>query len=450
MLGLVNQLLDLSRLEAGALPVVNVRGDLVAVVGQTVDSFRSMASTKGIKLTCSADGLAAAYWFDADKVERILYNLLANAFKFTDTGWVRVQLTPADGGICLSVADSGRGMTVQALSHIFDRFFQADSSASVSPGTGIGLSLVRELVALQGGSIRVQSEPGQGTCFTIDLPYPVGVPTADQTAVGLDNDREEMPDERPLILLVEDNDDLARFIADSLPTTCQILRATNGQEGLALAQARQPDLVLSDVLMPVMDGYTLCRELKNNPQTNHLPVILLTAKATQENRIEGLELGADDYLTKPFQVAELQLRVRNQLDTRRRFRDRVRAELNQPATGPTPYMAPQPVDSVLQQLYRVLEEHLEDSSFGPEQLVLQLGMSRMSLYRKLKVLTGLTPAEVIRLYRLKRATELLQGGLGVAETAYKVGFETASHFGKVFRDQYQMTPGQFARQQGTA
>ena len=458
LLGLVNQLLDLSRLEAGALPVVNVRGDLVAVVAQTVDSFRSLASTKGIELTCSADGLAAAYWFDADKVARILYNLLANAFKFTDIGWVRVQLTPADRGIALSVADSGRGMTALALSHIFDRFFQAGSSESVSPGTGIGLSLVRELVTLQGGSIRVQSEPGQGSCFTIDLPYQAVVPdtdtglsqSAESSVVGLDNDREELPDERPLILLVEDNDDLARFIADSLPTTCQILRAANGREGLALAQARQPDLVLSDVLMPVMDGYTLCRELKAHPHTHHLPVILLTAKATQENRLEGLELGADDYLTKPFQVAELQLRVRNQLDTRRRFRDRVRAELNQPATGPAPYTDPQPVDSMLQQLYEVLEEHLEDSSFGPEQLVLQLGMSRMSLYRKLKVLTGLTPAEVIRLYRLKRATELLQGGLGVAETAYKVGFETASHFGKVFRDQYQMTPSQFARQHGAA
>ncbi len=458
LLGLVNQLLDLSRLEAGALPVVNVRGDLVSVVAQTVDSFRSMAKAKGVDLTYSADGLAAAYWFDADKVARILSNLLANAFKFTDAGWVRVQLTPAEGGIILRVADTGRGIAAQALPHIFDRFFQAGSAESVSPGTGIGLSLVRELVTLQGGSIGVQSEPGQGTYFTVELPYQAVMPAsenslsqaAESSVVRLDDDGEEVPDERPLILLVEDNDDLARFIADSLPTTCQILRATNGRQGLDLALDRQPDLVLSDVLMPVMDGYTLCRELKAHPQTQHLPVILLTAKATQENRLEGLELGADDYLTKPFQVAELQLRVRNQLDTRRRFRDQVRAELSQPATGTTTQSAPEMVDVVLQQLYRVLEEHLDDSSFGPEQLVLRLGMSRMSLYRKLKVLTGLTPAEVIRLYRLKRATEFLQGGLGVADTAYKVGFETASHFGKVFRDQYQMTPGQFARQHGAA
>ncbi|MCK8495380.1 ATP-binding protein [Spirosoma sp. RP8] len=452
LLGLVNQLLDLSKLEAGALPVVAVRSDLGPFVEQIAQQFKALADEKAIRLTVQMTGLATTYWFDADKLERILYNLLGNAIKFTDRGEVTVQLKGAEQGIELTVFDTGSGIPAHKLPHIFDRFYQADQTSTRShSGTGIGLALVSELVSLQNGSIQVDSEVGQGTSFTIRLPYR-SADRPDETmpkspTIGEYTDVEPPTSaNQPLLLLVEDNADLTQFIRQSLSSDYRIFHCANGQAGLELALTEQPDLVLSDVLMPIMDGYALCRALKTNVQTSHIPVILLTAKSTREDRLEGLTLGADDYLTKPFHVAELQLRVRNQLDTQRRLRVRVQTELSQPTTGPISDQPAIEIDPFLTRLYKILDTHLEDSAFSIEQLSVQVGMSRMSLYRKIKALTGLSPADVIRLYRLKRATELLQQGLGVAETAWRVGFETASHFGKVFREQYQMTPRQFAQQ----
>ena len=471
LLGLVNQLLDLSRLDAGALPVTTVRGDLRAVGAQTVDSFREAAGAKEITLHYVADGLADAYWFDADKLERIGYNLIANALNFTDAGGqIRVLLSPAEAGIQLTVADTGRGIAPDKLPRIFDRFYQVDSppvspNSSHQTGSGIGLSLVHELVKLQQGRISVSSEVGGGSTFTVELPYRPAEPVADSRLVvalvhppGLARNgvHPAEPDERPLVLVVEDNDELARFIQGILPDSYCVQRAFNGQDGLERAQAELPDLIISDVLMPVqtgpqLDGYSLCQQLKTDGRTSHIPVILLTAKVTLDDRLEGLTRGADAYMTKPFVVAELQLRVRNLLETTRNIRDWVRADLNRPAT-PSPAPADGQhgsLDPFLSTLYTLLEQHLDQPAFGVDDLPRLVGMSRMSLFRKIKAVTGLSPADVIRLYRLKRATELLQSGLSVTETAERVGFQTASHFGKVFRAQYQLSPGQYARQVAT-
>ncbi|MBO0949821.1 hybrid sensor histidine kinase/response regulator transcription factor [Fibrella forsythiae] len=468
LLGLVNQLLDLSRLDAGALPVVNVRGDLGAVVAQTVDSFRDAATAKAISLDYSTGGLADAYWFDTDKMERVLYNLIANALHFTDAGGeVRVQLKPIETGVRLTITDTGRGISARQLPHIFDRFYQGESTGLAAEvvrtahngsgsktGSGIGLSLVKELVRLQQGHIAVTSEEGKGSTFTIELPYRPAEPGAEErsTAGYVPNGQktaltETDDDDKPLILVVEDNDELAGFILDSLPTQYRTQRAVDGQAGLEQALAELPDLIISDVLMPVMDGYALCQHLKTDVRTSHIPVMLLTAKVTLNDRIEGLTRGADEYLTKPFVVAELQLRVRNLLATTRNLRDWVRADLSRP-THPSPSPANQPptTDPFLRTFYALLDDHLDQPAFGVDDLPPLVGMSRMSLFRKLKALTGLSPADVIRLYRLKRAAELLQSGLSVTETAERVGFQTASHFGKLFRQQYQVSPGQYARQ----
>lgn len=465
VLGLVNQLLDLSKLEAGALPVSEGRGDLAQFVEETVHSFQEMASAQGIDLRVEIIQLAGTYWFDPDKLERILTNLVGNALKFTTCGdQVIVRADGLTNGVRLSVIDTGIGMAADQLPHIFDRFYQVPPT-SLTPsapavGTGIGLALVNELVSLQGGHISVASTLGQGTTFAVELPYREGsAPLPDNVTNDYSNDQHtavqtsgreavEGPfaaEDYSLVLVVEDNEELARFILDSLPAECQGIRAANGQLGWEQALAELPDLIISDVMMPVMDGYALCRRLKSDVRTSHIPVLLLTAKVAHDNRLEGLSVGANDYLTKPFHLAELQARVSNQLATQRQLRAWVQASLNQPAAPTLPVEARPEPDPFLVRLYTLLEEHLDEPAYGIDELLSPLGVSRTGLYRKLKALTGLAPADVVRLYRLRRGSELLQAGLSVSETADRVGFQSVSHFSRLFRQQYQLTPSQFAR-----
>jgi DNA-binding response OmpR family regulator len=294
-----------------------------------------------------------------------------------------------------------------------------------------------------------------GTTFVVDLPYrragDNGQPAGIAAMAGV-MERAHQPEsapaiaaDEPIVLLVEDNDELAAFIAQSLPMTYKIHRAANGAEGFERALELMPDLVLSDVLMPVMDGYSLCRKLKTDQQTSHIPVILLTAKGEQESRTIGLTQGADDYITKPFHLPELQLRIRNQLYGRRRLREWVYhsfTRLENAVTSPDVTLS----DAFLATLYGILDEHLDDSDFGVDELAAQIGMSRASLYRKIKAVTDLPVNELIRNYRLKRATHYLRRGQSVAETAYLVGFESPSYFTKCFRDLYQLTPSEFAEE----
>ncbi|MDQ4141134.1 MAG: ATP-binding protein, partial [Bacteroidota bacterium] len=441
-----------------------------------VDSFCPMAEEKGITLQYVTQVEEAEYLFDADKWSKIVNNLLSNAIKFTPTGGrVAVNLkqleTPGQNAasqqllkqVQLIVEDTGIGIPADKQEHIFDRFYQVDNSQTRSfEGTGIGLSLVKELVDLLQGQIILTSQPGTGTTFIVVLPIlkaalddstPLAqVPELVASLPAMENFTDNLQEnqnrlnpnpEAPLILVVEDNKDLREFMVNELAGTYRVLTATNGEEGWQLTKQELPEVVISDIMMPVMDGYTLTEHIKTNVATNHIAIILLTAKAAQESKVTGLGLGADDYLTKPFHLPELKLRLRNLLDHQQKLRQYYQQQLSSPEVV-SPMESVQ--DKFLQMLYQVLEDQLDNSKFDVDELADATAMSRRTLHRKITALTGLTPLEVIRNYRLKRASQFLLAGHAVSETAYLVGFESPSNFGHWFKEKYQVTPSEYLHQ----
>ncbi len=467
LLRLINQLLDLSKLEANHMDVSLMRGDVNFFVHQLTESFRPMADQKSIRLTYTTEGFSQdEHLFDADKWEKTLTNLLSNALKFTDSGGqVSVALTTdlsvaSDGRfpVTVRITDSGIGIAPKNLPHIFDRFYQVDSSRTrVYEGTGIGLSLVKELVDLMGGTIRVDSQPDTGSTFLLTLPiYPVAFQTEapqvhslskapalpDKPPVSaMEGHQPTQDDEVPLLLIVEDNAELNAFLADSLTPAYRVLQATNGEEGWQLVQTELPNIVISDVMMPKMDGHELTHRIKNHPDTSHIAVVILSARAAHSSRIEGLREGADDYIVKPFHLDELLLRLRNLTSYQQKLRDQYRRQFTEPDT-------PSPVNGVddvfLQRTYDLLEKHLKDPLLTVDWLADELAMSRKTLYRKVHSVVQLNPHELIRQYRLRRATDLLRTGYTSSQTAVLTGFKNHSYFTTVFKEFYHKTPTEFA------
>ncbi|NIJ53367.1 hybrid sensor histidine kinase/response regulator transcription factor [Dyadobacter arcticus] len=444
LLELINQLLDLSKLEAGALPVMEIRGELAPFVKQTFDLFEQPAQDKGIELFFENVNITGDYLFDADKIERIIHNIVYNALKFTKRdGRIALTIEQQETSVLMKISDTGIGIESQKLPSIFDRFYQADEPGTrQQQGTGIGLALVKEIIDLLKGNISVESELGKGTSFSIYLPLTrVAATTAEPVAVREEELVVEKSENQEIrILIVEDNPELSSYISTSLPTSHKISFAYDGQEGLEKALEELPDLIISDVMMPKMDGLTLCGRLKDDIRTGHIPVILLTARTTFEDRIAGLEQGADEYLAKPFKVVELQLRVRNLLESKRRQREWVHSDISSLKESIVPKPSPDPF---LRELYELMDLHLDDSTFGVEQLSERMRISRIHLYRKIKSLTGFTATEFLRNYRLKQAVGFLKSGYPVSEAGYMVGFETPSYFTKCFRDLFQVTPTEF-------
>ncbi len=461
LLQLINQLLDLSKLEGGGMTVSLARGNVGDFIGQLVASFQPAAQQKNLTLALTRETGSDDVIFDADKWTKIATNLIANALKFTpDGGHITVGVAESSPNtVCLTVADTGIGIRAEKLPHIFDRFYQVDDTRTRAyDGTGIGLALVNELIDLLGGTITVMSQPGNGTTFTVLLPVQLASADDESTSVFVPKPAPGSPillDEVaeptlnqpgdaawPLLLVVEDNSELQAFIAGELATSYRILTAANGEEGWELAQTELPDLVLSDVMMPIMDGYELTQHLKSSTITNHIGVILLSAKAAHESRMAGLTQGADDYLTKPFHVDELRQRLHNLLARQQTLRDYYFAQFGQPDS---PFQPETVEDPFLRQVHSIIEAYLDDSAFGVDELARQVGISRRTLNRKLTAVANQSANDIIRQYRLKRAAQFLLEGRNVSEAAFLVGYESPAHFSLIFKEFFQKTPSEYTQ-----
>lgn len=454
LLDFINQLLDLSKLDAGMLKPDIRSGDLSIFFRQHEDSFRLLAERKQIRLDVSVDLPAAEWLFDTDKLGKILTNLMGNAMKFTPAGG-EVQLmagisqsaaAPALLQIC--IADSGIGIPAGQIPHIFDRFYQVDDNRTrAAGGSGIGLSLVSELVHVLDGAITVDSQADAGTCFRIAIPVeplpvrsfvPALAAVAGQQTVAAEaGSPDNNPPDRGVLLLVEDHDDLRQYLCELFAGSYDVVPAVNGLDGLSKAQTLIPDLVITDWMMPDMDGISLCQQLKADARTSHIPLLMLTAKTATENRLISLNSGADDHLTKPFNEQELKLKVRNWLDRQQRLREHYQRMLEQPSETPP---LPEQGSDFMERLFALIDANLADAAFGVEELAHSLGLNRRTLHRRLISQTGLPPTEVIRNHRLRRSIPYLKLGQPIADVAFLVGFENPSYFTKCFRETFGHTP----------
>jgi len=463
---LITQLLDFRKLQSGNLRLNLTEADIVSFTRNIVNSFSSLAHEKDIKLTFTSLKKRLFVAFDADKIEKILNNLLSNAFKYTESkGAISVNLSlifdsdedsfsDADEEkqfIEISIKDTGKGIQDKNLDKIFVRFFQS-GEGDKSSGVGIGLSLVKELVKLHKGQIFVTSKPGKGTKFTIRIPSDIvqevsvpdeNVDPAQSIAAQLPAGNEVLTDDdaSPLMLIVEDNMDVRQFIRSHFNSYYKIIEANNGAEGLTRATEAVPDIIISDIIMPNMDGYELCKRLKNDERTSHIPILLLTAMHSKEHELKGLATGANDYITKPFDVSVLQAKVENLLSIRDSMKERFASTM---VLEPTNIVITSPDERFLKKAIDVVEANMSDSEMDIEGFAQKVGVSRMQLYRKLHALTDMTVKEFIRHIRLKRATQLLvQQKLNISEIAYEVGFKDLSHFRKCFKREYGMSAKEY-------
>ncbi|WP_442587648.1 hybrid sensor histidine kinase/response regulator transcription factor [Pedobacter sp. AW31-3R] len=458
LLGLTNQLLDFRKIESGFLHARPVREDFVLFIQHIVAAFQIRAEECSIKLEFHTKVPSLLFGFDPDIMGKALYNLLSNAFKFTaNGGHITVSLEIQDTDpyrVVLSVTDDGEGIAPEYLERIFEPFYQAPSKRPNALGSGIGLSLTRELIHLLQGKIDVSSIPGQETCFAIslidlsgDIPLVPLQAAKDKTLVPVKTANAELPTtentDRLSLLIVEDNPDIRQYLKISLCETYTILEAENGQEGFQLATAEIPDLIISDVMMPGVSGLELCQKLKGDERTSHIPIILLTARQSDEYRAEGYELGADDYIVKPFNTNTLRPRIANLINGRKKLRQLFNHSDEQVRT-----LAEHPLDQAfIAKATGLITGHLLDSSLGVEWLAENLNLSRTQLYRKIKALTDQSVHEFITAIRLHHAAGLLRaGGQQISEIAYLVGYADATSFARNFQKQFGVTPKKFSQQ----
>jgi len=482
LLNLINQLLDLSKFDSGKMKLQAYRQNIIPFLRTIIASFDTIAAKNQLDLTLHSEEENITLYFEPEKLEEVFFNLLSNAVKFTPQGGkitVAVTRNPGKednfpfGSLEISVADTGPGIARDQLAHIFDRFYQSDSTDEHrQKGSGIGLSIVKELVELHHGTIAVRSGEGKGTEFIIRLPMgdahlkpeemvepakkpyqhksPGEIPAFNRgeeadTAAGEENFDPLKPG-KDIILVVEDSADVRDYIRGSLEPLYTVVEAKDGREGVKKALEIIPDLIISDIMMPEKDGYELCRRLKNDIKTSHVPVILLTAKASEENIIQGLETKADDYITKPFSTKILCARIKNLIDLRRQLQQKLSREM---ALQPAEISVSSMDQNFIKELQETIETNLSDTLFGVEQLGKKLYMSRASLYRKIFALSGESPREFIKTYRLKRGAQLLKANFGnVTEVAFEVGFSSTAYFTKCFKDKFHQLPHTFQAAEG--
>ena len=466
---LINQLLDFRKMESGNLKLVLKRGDIVSYISGIVGSFGKLAEEKEIELKFNSLKKEIVTNFDEDKVAKIMNNLLSNAFKFTSKGGkITVNMSlifdteDQEGGnesaekrmVEITVKDTGIGISESNLEKIFNRFFQVDQFSSQT-GTGIGLALTKELVKLHNGKIFVSSKQGKSSKFTVQLPYDdpktVGAaPEHDIAETEGEEAQNNLVDDRAselaiagqkIMLLVDDNADVRYFIKSHFSSGYHILEAKDGQEGLDMALKTIPNIIISDILMPDVDGFEFCRRIRKDERTSHIPILLLTALGSREHEIEGLSLGADDYITKPFDLVILQTKVENILSVRQSLKQKYSGEM---FLQPRNIILSSPDERFLQKAINVVENNISDPDLDIDRFATEIGVSRMQLYRKLHAMTEMTVKEFVRDIRLKRAAQLLvQKKMNVSEVAYAVGFKDLSHFRKSFKQEFNMSATEY-------
>lgn len=459
LLNLVNQLLDFRKMEVQEVKLYPSVGDIVSFCKDIADSFTDIAERKKIEFTFSSNIDELGIYFDKDKMEKILFNLISNAYKYTlDNGKVSMKLiynqrkdNQTEDTLTIEVADSGIGIPVDKHEMIFERFFQTEAPANImNQGMGLGLAITKEFVKLHGGVITVKSEVNKGTCFTVLLPARKIYNEADNLSLipGAAGEMETpVSNKKPSvarkrILLVEDNEDIRFYLKDNLSKIYHVEEAVNGKEGWDKAKSMNPDLIVSDIMMPVMDGLELSGKIRNDLQTAHIPIILLTAMGSEEMQIEGYKIGVNDYIKKPFIFDILASRIKNlitqQIFLQKKFHKQI--EVN-----PSEVTVTSIDEKFLKDALEVVEKHIDDAEFSVEDFSREIFMNRVTLYRKIQALTGKTPSEFIRSIRLKRAAQLLgKSGQSVSEIAWEVGYNDPKKFAKQFKEEFGITPSQYA------
>ncbi len=456
LLNLVNQLLDFRKLEMNEIRFQPSEGDIIQFIKDTVYSFSDLSEKKEIRLAFNSNVSALETIFDHDKLEKILFNLLSNAIKFTlGPGEVSVAVNVQDDSennmVEIKVKDTGIGIPTEKQELIFERYFQNElPNTIINQGSGIGLAITKEFVRIHGGSIGVQSEVGQGSCFLVVLslkklgrpiheeinePFP---PSALRDNINIEHDSAD----KPLILIVEDNEDFRFYLKDNLKLSYAVIDAATGEEGWNKTLAHHPALIVTDIMMPGMNGLDFCRMVKSDQRTSHTPVILLTARSEEEQRLEGFEAGADDYIPKPFNFQVLESRIRNLISLRQNLhalfgsRNGIKASEIQITSLDQQFLK----DMVL-----AIERHVSNADFTVTDLARELGVSRSQLFKRVQTVTEKSPLEVIRLIRLQHAAQLLEKSqLSVSEIAYQVGFNNPKYFARYFKELYQVLPSVYA------
>jgi signal transduction histidine kinase/ligand-binding sensor domain-containing protein/DNA-binding response OmpR family regulator len=483
LLNLINQFLDLSRFEAGVVQLNITKGDIFTYIREIVNAYKYVASQKNIEYFFVSAKETHTCFFDADKIEKILYNLLSNAFKFTpQNGKITVSVELHKIGshnseefdsIQIVISDNGKGIPSDKLNRIFERFYQVDTEGKNQlSGTGIGLALTHDLISVYRGTIQVESSSGEGTTFVVNLPidadsfkkddFSTGIPIVDDLKYQLiaiegqslskdlsDNvDFSEHPNEKPTgktslpgLLIVDDNRDIRKYLTDELGQEYSIIEARDGNVGLEKAIKYLPKLIICDVMMPGMNGYELCAMLKTELLTCHIPVIILTAKASTEDKLESIETGADAYIAKPFDIRLLETQIRQLISSREQLKRMFSRELT---IGPTNIVVDSSDETLMNRIIKVMSENVSNPDFGVEELGKEVGLSRTHLYRKIKQLTNHTAIEFVRNMRLQRAAQLFrQNKLYVAEVTYMSGFKELSYFRKIFKEYYGVSPQEY-------
>ena len=456
LLRVINQILDFRKVEGKQEKLAVREIDLVPFVGEIKSYFDSMGSVRAISYTFTSSMKQCTLWIDPDLLEKVLVNLLSNAFKFTpEGGSVRIELTEEEDRVFIRVIDTGSGIQPGNLPHLFDRFYTEDRSM----GTGIGLQLVKEYIHMHGGEIHVKSEPGQRTTFTVCLRkgkahfedsdlMETSVSHQAYEASRLDDSetKEILSKTYPYtILITEDDDEVRGFLERELSLHFKIRTAANGKDALRVLEEEEISLVVSDVMMPEMNGFELCRTIKSQLLFSHIPVILLTALTDERQRIFGITGGADDYIQKPFHTDYVKIKIIHLLQERQKLRERLLEKLRD---NKLLLSEPEKVESIDDALLRKFAEQIEavyaDPEYNVEKLSETLGLSRGHLHRKIKELTGTAPVEFLRTYRLNKATQLLrQNAYTVSEVAYRTGFSSPAYFSKCFKAVYGVTPTEY-------